>query len=68
MDARISGIVEDLTAQGATREQFIDAFPISFKAHHGRPFDFNDAHDLMLSEVAFSELYGWLADDGTVYR
>lgn len=57
-----------LLASGATRETFTTVFPPLFEKHYGRSFDVHDTHDLMLSECAFSEAFGWIGDDGVVYR
>jgi hypothetical protein len=57
-----------LVAQCHTRDTFTTAFPALFEKHYGRSFDKTNDHDLMLAEAAFSEAFGWLGDDGKVYR
>ena len=64
----ILAISTKLLATEQTRETFTTAFPPLFEKYYGRPFDVHDTHDLMLSECAFSEAFGWLGDDGVVYR
>ena len=61
-------VVHALLAAGHTRDTFSAAFPPLFEKHYGRPFDTKNDHDLMLAEVAFSEAFGWLGEDGRVYR
>lgn len=61
-------ILTELVAHGCTRDTFATTFPPLFEKHYGRPFDVRDAHDLMLAEGVFSEAFGWLGDNGVVYR
>lgn len=61
-------IASGLLREKTTRETFTTVFPPLFEKHYGRPFDVRDAHDLMLAEGVFSEVFGWLGDDGVVYR
>jgi hypothetical protein len=61
-------IAADLLVEGVTRVTFTTAFPLLFEKHYGRAFDMQNDHDLMLAEVAFSEAFGWLGNDGKVYR
>jgi hypothetical protein len=61
-------IARDFLAAGHNQDTFASAFPPLFEKHYGRPFDVRDAHDLMLAEGVFSEAFGWLGDDGVVYR
>lgn len=61
-------IAVELRALRHTRETFATAFPTLFEKHYERPFNVRDAHDLMIAEGVFSEAFGWLGDDGVVYR
>jgi hypothetical protein len=64
----IESLSAALVSTGHTRDTFTAAFPSLFEKHYGRPFDKTNDHDLMLAEAAFSEAFGWLGDDGKVYR
>jgi hypothetical protein len=61
-------IASELKCLKHTRDTFATAFPPLFEKHYGRPFDKTNDYDLMLAEAAFSEAFGWLGDDGKVYR
>lgn len=64
----IALIVEELVQTEQTPEAFCEIFPGLFAKHYGRAFSFTDPHDLMLCEMAFTTAFGWLGDDGVVYR